>query len=123
MTLEKIAEGGEKLLLMITVGKLEKTMDKLRYIKFSPKVETSNKDIEPESIGPTSNAVHSLRVYFQVQSWLGRDNLEVLEWDWVLTSQMLMPIMMSLAVAPQDLLKLIRYTCISDCRGRCICYI
>ena len=44
-----------------------------------------------------------LRACFQVQSWLGRDDLEVLEWGWVLTSQMLMPIMMSLAAAPQDM--------------------
>ena len=73
---------GEKLLLLICGAKDEKTLDELRLFKFSQKIVTSTVAVQPESLGPTSNAAsfHSLRIYFQIQVWLGRSDMNPLDW-------------------------------------------
>jgi hypothetical protein len=65
---------GEKMLLIVSGAKKEKTLDELRQFKFSQKIVTNKDTVQPESLGPTSDAAtfHSLRVYHQVQKWMGR---------------------------------------------------
>ena len=120
---EEVIGAGEKLLLMI-FGAKEKTLNKLRFSKFCHKVATSNAAVTPESLCPTSDVagLHSLRVYHQVQAWMGND-IPALNWGWYMRKDNhLMPVMMSLPPAPQSLLKVIRCTCTTDCQGRCTCY-
>ena len=119
-----IIEEGEKLLLLVSGAKDEKTLDELRLFKFSQKIVTSTVAVQPESLGPTSNAAsfHSLRVYFQIQVWLGRSDMNPLDWGWVQKGDHLFPISMSKPAAPDGLLKVIRCSCKTDCRARCTCY-
>ena len=120
---EDIICAGEKLLLLI-YGAKENTLDKLRFSKFGHKIATSTVVVTPDSLCPTSDAagLHSLRVYHQVQAWMGND-IPPLNWGWYMRKDNhLMPIMMSSPPAPQSLLKVIRCTCTTDCQGRCTCY-
>ena len=48
--------GGEKLLLLVSGAKDEKTLDELRLFIFSQEIVTSTVAVQPESLGPTSNA-------------------------------------------------------------------
>ena len=102
----------------------EDTLDKFCYSRFCQKVVTSVGAVAPESLGPNSDAasLHSLRVYHQVQAWLGND-IPPEYWGWYMRKDgLLMPTMMSLPPAPQNLLNVLRYGCKTDCRGRCSCY-
>ena len=121
---EEIISSGEKLLLMVCGNSKEDTLDKLRYSKFCQKVANSTGVVSPESLGPTSDTAkfHSLRDYHQVQAWMGND-LSALNWGWYLRKDNnLMPIIMSLPPAPQELLVVIRCGCKTDCKNCCTCY-
>ena len=77
---EEVIGTGEKLLLMI-FGAKEKTLNKLPFSKFCHKVATSTAAVTPESLCLTSDdaGLHSLRVYHQVQAWMGND-IPALNW-------------------------------------------
>ena len=86
-------------------GAKEKTLNKLRFSKFCHKVATSTVAVTPESLCPTSDAagLHSLRVYHQVQAWMGND-IPALNWGWYMRKDNhLMRVVMSLPPAPQSL--------------------
>ena len=57
--------------------------------------------MKPESLGPTSNptAQHSLRVYHQVQEWMGR-HLPPEEYGMFVANGKIMPIKMMIPPAP-----------------------
>ena len=96
-----ILEGGE-LLLLVSGAEDEKALDEFWLFKFSQKIVTCTVAVQPESLGPTSNAFHSLRIYFQIQVWLERSDMNPLDWGWVQKGDYLFPISMS------KLLKVIR---------------
>ena len=62
------------MLIITGASKREKTMDERRLAAYCKKLGGKS-SIKPESLGPTSDstAQHSLRVYHQVQSWLGTE--------------------------------------------------
>ena len=70
---QQVIEAGEKLLLLLTGAKMEKSLDELRLFKFSQKIVTSKVAVQPEALGPASDAAnfHLLRVFYQVQVWMG----------------------------------------------------
>ena len=79
--------------------------------------------MQVRSLPPTGNAAqyHSLRVYQQVQSWLGND-LEPTEWGFKIVEGILLPITMDGPPAPPEILKMIRCTCKGYCdTKRCRC--
>ncbi len=66
---------------------------------------------------------HSLRVYLQVQQWKGSGGeLLPVEWGWKESDRGLMPVHTDLPPAPDELLRVIKCNCQSDCSSlRCTC--
>ena len=65
---------GEQMLLMLLGAKNEKTLDELRARKYFDKlVSHTTTAVEPESLGPTTDAAqqHLLRIYRQIEEWKG----------------------------------------------------
>jgi len=72
---------------------------------------------------PTSNAArqHVLRVYHQIQTWLG-NKLPVEEWGWEYQeTNKLRPVPMTNPPAPDELLLLISCNCKTPCVNACSC--
>ena len=78
--------------------------------------------IQLAALPPTSAAAreHCLRVYFQVQQWLGED-LPPTEWGWKLTNGQLFPVLTHHPPAPEKLLNLISCNCKQNCERLCGC--
>ena len=81
--------------------------------------------IHPQTLPPTSAAAkyNSLRVYFQIQEWKAYGGeLKPLEWGWKKSEGKLMPVLIDMPPALDDLLKIIRCNCHTDCSSmRCTC--
>ena len=73
----QIKEAGERLLKCFYGGEANKSLGQIRLYKFNQNIASNNKVVQPEYLCLTSNAAgfHSFRVYYQVQSWKERDNL------------------------------------------------
>lgn len=124
-SLEGVTAAGEQALVSVYNRKTGETLDTLRYKRFCEKVATNTSHVKPQSLPPTSAAAkyHSLRVYFQVQQWKGSgDELLPVEWGWRESDGGLMPVLTDLPPAPDELLRVIRCNCQSDCSSlRCSC--
>ena len=121
---DDVITAGEELLLIVLGAKGEKSLDDFRQVKFSQKLATSTRVVLPETLGPTSNAAsfHSLRVYLQVQQWIGVQDIDPLSYGLVLKNDYILPIRMSKPAAPPYLLKMIMCGCKGECQSRCTCF-
>ncbi|CAG4961221.1 unnamed protein product [Colias eurytheme] len=72
---------------------------------------------------PTSVAAHQhfFRVYYQVQVWLGYDQLDPTDWGWKLVNNILEPVQTLLPPAPEKLLNTIFCNCKKGCSANCGC--
>ena len=72
---------------------------------------------------PTSEAArqHCLRAYFQVQTWIGNDSLNPVDWGWKLHNNVLVPHRTEKAIAHDKLLNLISCGCKKGCKQTCTC--
>ena len=87
------------------------------------KVATSTVLVQPGALPPTSGLVkyNSLRVYHQLQEWLGVEMFSV-DWVWKSSAWNLLSIMTDRQPAPQEFLKVVRCGCTSACDTmRCCC--
>ena len=122
-TISGIIAAGENILVTFYNGKVGETLNSLRYKKFCEKVASSSTHVEPQTLPPTSAAAkyHSMRVYCQVQQWKGK-HASPDELGWKRSGDRLVPIGTDLAPAPDELLRIIRCNCQSDCSTlRCTC--
>ena len=124
-TAEEIAEAGEKLTLNLYKSSKDikfQSLDELRYSSFKKSVNIKNQEVLLSSLPPTSaaNRQHSYRVFYQIQTWLGRD-LEPTKWGWKKSDGCLMPIYSSEPPAPNSILKIIACSCKKGCVKRCSC--
>eukprot|EP00116_Pleurobrachia_bachei_P000877 sb/3461139/ len=121
ITKEEAVVAGEKLLLLL-VGSSGtcRTLDELRVHKFMTKQGTSCQQLPPTS---AAFGQHSLRVYHQVQEWMGT-TLDPLMWGWHVKDGLFTPVSSTLPIAPERLLRK-QYPgckCGSDCNSnRCPC--
>ena len=122
---EDIVVAGEQALVCLYNGKPAERLDSLRYTHFCAKVATKTSHIQPQTLPPTSAAAkyHSLRVYFQIQQWKGSGVvLTPVEWGWRESEEGLKPVQTDLPPAPDELLRMIRCNCQTDCSTlRCTC--
>ena len=122
---DDIVKAGENAIVMLYGGVVIEGLDLLRFRKFVHKVTTSSKCVQVHTIPPTSAAAayHSMRVYYQVQTWTRTSNdLVALDWGWSYDDNKLVPIKTHLAPAPESLLKIIRCSCKTGCdTKRCTC--
>ena len=122
-----LARAGEELMLSIYENKDHNSLDDLRYITFSKKV-TSNTIhvVEAKSLPPTSACTyqHTLRVFHQIQAWLGVD-LDPITFGWTVVDEHLWPVTTSKAIAPtsSSIIIMIKCSCKKHCdTNSCTCW-
>ena len=114
---------GEQILLKVLNG-ATKTLNDLRLSRYNKKLAESTVALLPEMLGPTSDAgmLHMLRAYYQLQEWKGNEPLDLEYWGWKKTEKYILPVPMTKAPAPANLLKIIRCGCKTGCKtGQCTC--
>ena len=82
----------------------------MRYNIFSKKVVSASSTVTPERLPPTESATkfHCRREYYQVMVWMGtEDGMDALNWGWSLQDNSFVPLMSTMNVAPDSLLKVI----------------
>ena len=121
----EIESAGEKAMVAIYNGKKNDSLNALRLTRYLEKVAKSTSRVEPKSLPPTSAAAkyHSHRVFLQICHWKNPEcELLAEAWGWSLTENGYNPIMTDLSPAPEDLLKVVRCNCTTDCgNARCSC--
>ena len=91
-----VIKAGERALLSLYNGHKNETLDELRLCKFHEKTTCSTVLVEPRTLPPTSAAAkyHSLRVYLQVQVWLGKGgDMSAEKWGWKITNGKMLPLL------------------------------
>lgn len=127
-TVPRIVEAGQRALAILYDGKIDENLDMIRFKQFSKKVSTNKSAVLVNSLPPTSAAAkyHVLRVYFQVQQWLGNQNLNPEKFGWKKKSlgcNRFLPITTDMDPAPPELLSKIRCQCKGDCSTlKCSCF-
>lgn len=121
----EIEAAGNQAFLAMYNCKPSDNLSAARYRKYMEKLASSNKRVEPQSLPPTSNAAkyHSHRVYYQISEWKNvHQNLDCTKWGWKLQNNEYVPVTTDLAPAPEELLKIIKCNCTTDCsRTSCSC--
>ncbi|KAK7508145.1 hypothetical protein BaRGS_00000384 [Batillaria attramentaria] len=126
-TAKAVKKAGEKALVQLLGGEGKDTLDSLRHVKYMQKLSSHSGTmaVQPQKLPPTSAAAkfHSTRVYLQVQEWKHlRETLSLTAWGWELKDNTLFPTYTTKAVAPDDLLCIIKCNCKADCStDRCSC--
>lgn len=118
----EVRAAGETLFLMVYGEKQNRniSLDSFRFEQF--KISLQKQKSRLELLPPTSQAAaqHSLRVFYQIQLWLGnKKNPE--EWGWKKVNGSLQPVTTLLEPAPESILQLISCNCKTDCSSRCGC--
>lgn len=125
-TRDNIINAGEKIMMLIVGSKKnEKSLEEIRLRKFLHRLNQKGAFIHPKSLPPTTSAVsyHSLRVYHQVQEWLG-NTLHATDWGWKLIDASYCPLMTDALIAPEKILTQIGCGCKSESpcgKGNCSC--
>ena len=124
-TKDDVIQAGENALLVLYKGNTGEGLNSLRYRRFHEKVSSKASAVELHQLPPTSNAAkfQSLRVYVQVQNWIGNDSRHNPEdWGWTNKNGKLFPITTSLPAAPAKLLEVVKCSCKASCdTRRCTC--
>lgn len=119
---QSIVSAGHSFLteLFKTLDKDATSLDKLRYKSYLRSAYKTSTNLA--SLPPTEAAAqqHTLRVYFQVQEWLGNKK-DPEQWGWKKTKEGLVPIPTLLPPAPEAVLKLISCKCKKTCQTNCSC--
>lgn len=122
---EEIANAGETAFLLFYNSKNAKNLNELRVERFHEKVSSALVHVDSASLPPTVAAAkyHSFRTYFQIASWKNSHvSLLPTDWGWKKQGDQLIPIMTDQQPAPDNLLKVIKCSCTTDCSGRnCSC--
>ncbi|VDI53443.1 Hypothetical predicted protein [Mytilus galloprovincialis] len=121
---EDVKNAGEKVITFLYGGVPHEGLDILRYKKFANRVLTCKEVIQIHNLPPTTETAtyHSLRTYFQVQTWIGGEEIDPCDFGWLIVNGKLMPIKTKRQPAPQRLLSIIRCNCKTNCdTRRCTC--
>ena len=124
-TPEEIEEAGKKIFCLLYNETDEHfDLDNIRKKKFERTAITSMKSVDIQKLPPTNSAAkyHSYRVYYQVQVWLGNENIQPTDWGWYLIDGYLFPKKMDNEPAPKSLMKVIKCNCTLYCENnQCTC--
>lgn len=113
----EIVAAAEKAVLCL-YGSKDKNLNQLRLQKFQELVRTSKKAVQPKNL-PTSAALkfHSLRVYYQVQTWQGEE-LDAKPWGWKVENGRMVPLQTDMDIAPKGLFQVVRCNYKTGCSTR-----
>ena len=106
-TINEIYAAAEKIIVFIYKNQLKNiSVNKLRYEIFMSLTVRSKKQISLALLPPSDSALreHVKRVYYQIQSWLGR-SLNPEDWGWKRSNSLMLPVMNNKPVAPAHLLE------------------
>lgn len=124
-TTDIIDDLGCQVIAVLFGGKCNESLAEMRYKTFSKKVVGASSFVSPERLPPTASATkhHSRRVYYQVMVWMEKDEgMDALQWGWRLQDNRFTPVMSSMKVAPDSLLKVIHCNCCNSCKTlQCSC--
>ena len=124
-TYADVVTAGEKALVQIYKGLRGDILHFLRFQRFHQKVGSSASPVQPEVFPPSSVAVayHRLRVYLQVQEWMGKAaDMSPKDCGWYKRGDKFFPIHTDKAADPTSLLEVVRCNCKSGCSIRqCTC--
>ena len=99
------------------------TLNSLRYSIYMGKLSSkaAKKGIDLATLPPTSDSCnyHSLRVYHQVQSWLGEEKYHI-KYGWQILSRGLEPICSLSSPAPDGILKPEHCSCCKNRKCKCL---
>jgi hypothetical protein len=116
---------GCKAMVSMFHGEQTESLLSLRHGILCRKVSTADTFVKPERLPPTPSAAkfHSRRVYLQVMQWLGKsEGMDPTNWGWFLKDGKLLPEMMDISPAPENLLQMVRCNCSGRCNTmRCSC--
>ncbi|KAK3103736.1 hypothetical protein FSP39_021463 [Pinctada imbricata] len=120
---EDIVKSGEEIICQLFKGMPCEGLNFLRFRLFGKKTILGTKVLHIQSLPPTSDAAsfHSMRVYHQVQTWIGNE-INPCDWGWTVKGSLLLPVRNSLGPGPRELLKVVRCSCKGGCDTvRCSC--
>lgn len=124
-TSDEIIHAGEQAMVLLFKGKEGQKLNKLRFEKYKEKVATETSNVLAKRLPPTESATayHSLRAYYQIQTWMQQsEGLNPLEYGWKESNNRFTPIFTNLPPAPPALLSSIRCGCKGGCVNlRCNC--
>lgn len=122
---DKIIKAGENALVSLYRGKQGDNLNSLRYKRFCEKTILGTSTVAVQTLPPTFSAAqyHSLRVYYQVQTWMGNsNNLRPEDFGWICKDNSLQPLMMSSPPAPDHFISIMRCKCKGICDSKkCTC--
>ena len=120
---EEIIKAGNRLFVLMYGGKKQETLGNLRYRHFMQMAAKGTVLIQAHKLPPTERSAyfHCLRVHLQVIQWasLDVDVANPIDWGWKLDNASLLPIMTDKAVAPDDVLNVVRCNCKTSSRNTC----
>jgi len=119
---ETISLNGIKFFLAVYGASVKETsINNHRYSCFTKSVG-KGKPVKLNLLPPTFEAAqqHIFRVYYQIQKWLGNE-LNPLDWGWVMRDNMLWPKTTNQPPAPDCLLHMIFCNCTKGCGPLCGC--
>ena len=124
LTPEAVADAGNRFLVAL-YGYPTSTSDtlSLNNVRYKCYIKSSfNKTSNMASLPPTEAAAHqySLRVYHQIQHWLGNEKRPE-DWSWERTNSGLQPVTTLKPPAPDSILHKISCKCKKGCTGNCSC--
>ena len=124
-TQEDVVIAGEHAIVLCYKGQTGDKLDFLRLQRFHQRVLSSTSCVKPEVLPPTSAAAkfHSMRVYLQVQQWIGHaDHVKPEDWGWYEKGGKYMPVLTNKDAAPLELLEVVRCGCKMGCSTKqCSC--
>ena len=115
---EDVIAAGKEALIILYNGKVERSLDSLRYKRYCDKVASSSCYVHPQTLPPTSSAAkyHSLRVYYQIRQWQGTEaGMSPQDLGWKESNGALIPVTTDLDPALNELLQIVRCNCQTDC--------
>ena len=123
-TKDELVKAGEKAFVHLYGGRDEEGLDNLCYRKFCEKLKGTS-HVLCQTLPPTfaASVYHSLRVYFQVMQWKGKQkSMNPEDWGWQLVDNKYLPKQTDKAAAPTELLNIIFCGCKTQCdTRRCTC--
>lgn len=119
-----ITTAGAAAIVALYNGQVGDELDALRLLRFYQKVGSSTACVQPRVLPPTSGAAkfHSMRVYLQVQQWMGAHQMNPEDWGWKIQGGRYMAVLTDKDPAPSELLEVVRCNCKTGCGTRlCSC--
>lgn len=121
VTATNIGQSGVKIITGLYSAKKDTDLGELRFLHF--KKASFKTSIKLEKLPPTEGSAvqHSLRVYHQLQTWIGK-KIDPTKWGWKCIGQNLQPIYSTEPMMPEELSRTISCKCKKGCKTKaCTC--